>query len=476
MMADDNRKNVINRDSSMHRCILAVDVGSTNLKATLLTYEGRAIVQESCKTPLTDQGICVEGSALQLYEEIGKLAENLILMAISGRQDVTISAICLSSQMASLLCLDENMEPLGDLIYGIDTRGNEHVCQMADFLPLETIYRETGCPESGIYWPGKLLWLQKHYPERLKQTRYLAGAKEYLLYRLTGNLVTDRASASTTGIYHQEQGCWWPEMLSFLGIKHVKLPEIREPWEIAGMLREDIARKLGINSVPVLNGSGDGPVATISSGAVTVGDCCISFGTTTVTRLVTDTWLPQCSGFFVQHFSDGVYLQGFRMNDGGRAAKPYIEASGGVEQSAEGTFYTEGKFWPGEPSTAGGKLAAVLNGTLFEVYAAMRPAVESGLILRILPTGGGSKNRGYMKRVANLFGVPVIIREDGDAFAGLAALVLVYEKRAENLFDAVNQLALSQEYLTPEADHSLSDLFQQYLQVTGRKVGARFDE
>ena len=35
-----------------------------------------------------------------------------------------------------------------------------------------------------------------------------------------------------------------------------------------------------------------------------------------------------------------------------------------------------------------------------------------------------------MQRIANLFGLPVLILENGEAFAGLAALVLVYEKKA----------------------------------------------
>ncbi|MBS5062217.1 MAG: hypothetical protein KHZ58_00430 [Hungatella hathewayi] len=451
--------------------ILAVDAGSTNLKAALLGYDGKVIIQKSCKTPLVCQEVYVEGEAGLLYEKVVDLMRDVI----SESEECEVKVVCIASQMTSLLCLDGDMEPISSLIYGIDTRGDGYLGRLEEFLPLEKIYEVTGCPIKGIYWPGKLMWMREHCPDVLERTRYLVGAKEYLLYRLTGELLIDCASASTTQIYDQENGKWWKEMLDFLDMDTVTLPEIRKPYEQAGLLNKETAEKLGIIPVPVLVGSGDGPVATISSGGIRFGDCCISFGTTTVTRLVTNSWKAVCPEFFVQHLDDGVYLQGIRINDGGRAAEPYIRASGGVEQPAEGAFYMEGKFYPKEPPTAGGKMAAVLNGVLFQIYAAMLPTVRAGEILRILPTGGGSGNAAYMQRTANLFQVPVAIMEQGEAFAGLAALALVYEKMAEDLFSAASLLSLEWRLLTPKKDRELEEQFHRFSEIAGRKVGASFE-
>ena len=135
----------------------------------------------------------------------------------------------------------------------------------------------------------------------------------------------------------------------------------------------------------------------------------------------------------------------------------------------------EGKFYPKEPPTAGGKMAAVLNGVLFQIYAAMLPTVRAGEILRILPTGGGSGNAAYMQRTANLFQVPVAIMEQGEAFAGLAALALVYEKMAEDLFSAASLLSLEWRLLTPKKDRELEEQFHRFSEIAGRKVGASFE-
>ena len=455
-----------------NKYILAVDAGSTNVKAALLAYDGTVAASKRRKTPLTVSAACAEGNAGQLYDTVSALALELIMEAGSWE----VEAICIASQMTSLLCLDQHMEPVGDIIYGIDTRGSGYLSQLEDFQSMEQIYHVTGCPSSGIYWPGKLMWLREHRSEQMRRTCYLVGAKEYLLYRLTGALVTDCASASTTQIYDQYRGCWWQEILQFLKIEEIGLPEIRKPWELAGILREDVAKQLGIRQIPVLVGSGDGPAATISSGGVGIGDCCISFGTTAVTRYVTNSWQAESPGFFVQHLCDGIYLQGVRINEGGQLAEPYIKAAGGVEQSAEGAFFVNGIFYPKEPFTAGGRLKAVCNGVLFRIYKAMLPVVEKGGITRILPTGGGSENRAYMQRTANLFRAPVVLRESGTAFAGLAAYTLMYKKKAEDLFSAVNHLSLKQEILMPREDRELVRQFQIYKEITGRKVGAGLDE
>ena len=455
-----------------NKCILAVDAGSTNVKAALLSYDGTVLISDRRKTPLTATDTYAEGNAGLLYDTV----ETLALALIGEAGSCEIGGVCIASQMTSLLCLDQFMEPVGNIIYGIDTRGSGYLCRLEDFWPMERICHVTGCPPGGIYWPGKLMWLREHRPEQMRRTCYLAGAKEYLLYRLTGTLVTDCASASTTQIYDQKCGCWWPEILHFLQMEDMGLPEIKKPWELAGMLGEEVAERLGIKQVPVLVGSGDGPAATISSGSVRVGDCCISFGTTAVTRYVTDSWQAESSGYFVQHLCDGIYLQGIRINESGRLAEPYIYATGGVEQSSEGAFFYNGRFFLKEPSTAGGRLKAVCNGVLFQIYESMLPVVEKGGILRILPTGGGSVNRAYMQRTANLFGTPVIIRENGTAFAGLASFVLMYEKKAVDLFDAVNQLSLGQEILMPQEDRELLEQFHSYIKVRGRKAGAGFDE
>lgn len=447
-------------------CILAVDAGSTNLKAALVSYDGAVLRKMSKKTPVRRRGHLVQGSADYLYQ-----ATMDAVKTVTEEGEYEIKAVCIASQMSSFLCLDECKRPLYDLIYGIDIRGEEYLGRLEQFLPSEQIYRKTGCPFCGIYWPGKWLWMKARCPEITAQTRYLLGAKEYLLYKLTGVIATDFATASATQLYDQNQGGWWQEMLEFLEMDEEMLPQIKKPFELAGMLDEETAIQLGLPVLPVLIGCGDGPAATIASGAVCIGDCCISLGTTAVTRLVTDLQHAICPGFFTQCLYDGVYLQGIRINDSGSLAEAYVAAAKGIERPTEDVFILDGRFYPMEPDSDGEKLSAVLNSQMFQIYEAMLPVVQNGGITRIFVTGGGSKNEAYMQRISNLFEVPVTVTEGGASFAGLVSLALMYESKSSNLFEVVKSFSLNHKVYTPLENTGLKTRFSMYQNMRAERQG-----
>jgi len=41
---------------------------------------------------------------------------------------------------------------------------------------------------------------------------------------------------------------WWKDMLSYLGVKEVQLPEIRESGEVVGSIQPKIAQELGLSA------------------------------------------------------------------------------------------------------------------------------------------------------------------------------------------------------------------------------------
>lgn len=443
-------------DKHRKECILAVDSGTTNLKAALLNCDGTVITKTSIRTPTIHSHLYVEGDAKELYRVLNETVQKVL------SEEYVVKAVCISSQMNSLVLVDENHQPLTNIIYGIDTRGNEFVEPLTELISEKEIYENTSCPLSGIYWPEKLLWMKRYVPEIMGKTRYIIDAKAYLLCRLTGKLVMDCASASTTQLYCQKSGQWWQKMLEILGVSKEMLPEVKRPYELAGMLRQEAADAWGTDTIPVLVGSGDGPIANISSGAVLEGDCCISLGTTAALRYLTDTNHTPVNNFFSQHLYGKLYFQGIRINEGGSSAEKYIQLAGGIEGQTEGCIFKNEVFYPYAPSENGGKMAAALNGILFQIYDKTEILTKQGKIKRIFVTGGSTVNKRFMQRISNLFGLPVIIPQNGDAFAGLAALVLLYERKASQLFEAVSQLSLKQEVFLPENDAMLKKEWEIY--------------
>ena len=119
-------------------------------------------------------------------------------------------------------------------------------------------------------------------------------------------------------------------------------------------------------------------------------------------------------------------------------------------------------------------MAAVLNGILFQMYEASYPIWKDNVLDSIWVTGGGAVNRRFVQRIANLFKAPAIVTEAGDIFAGLAALVWMYENETESLSDAVEKLSLKQEKLEPMEDVELRKQWELYKKLRSEKVGVGF--
>jgi sugar (pentulose or hexulose) kinase len=69
--------------------------------------------------------------------------------------------------------------------------------------------RVTGQQDIVPAWPAaKILWLRSHEPEVFNAADKFLMLEDYLIYRLTGNFVTDHALNPSTLYYDLRNGCW----------------------------------------------------------------------------------------------------------------------------------------------------------------------------------------------------------------------------------------------------------------------------
>lgn len=219
----------------------------------------------------------------------------------------------------------------------------------------------------------------------MTKAHYIGGIKEYLLWRLTGNWMTDPASASTTQLYDQQSHAWWPDMLSAVGIVSEQLPQVCDPVCSAGALLQEAICELGVSAmIPIVVGTGDGPAANLSSGSVTGQQLCISLGTTAVTRFWakgTESYTGE-DHYFRQHFGWDMYLQGIRLEGAGQRISELLPIQS-LPDSKTGD--------PTQPSDHALQLQEVLDSILFTLYALMEPLVTQGRFEEIRPIGGGAE-------------------------------------------------------------------------------------
>lgn len=425
-------------------CFIGIDIGSTNIKTARISLDGSIQVRVEKKVDILSQKDKVEVNPEKLFQIV---VQTILEVLPENRKEVLM--ISIACQMSGLILLDQYRCELTNVIYGIDNRGEALQDKLEQMVDRETIYKTTGCPKSGIYWPGKLLWFYQNHPEIIKKTRYIMGIKDYIILRLTGEIVTDPASASTTQLYSHSSHTWWTYLIEKLNISHLIFPNIYKPYEAVISLKQEVKNLLHLpnNNTKVLVGSGDGPISNIASGAVDNGDCCISFGTTTVTRFLTNTFVVNNEQkYFCQHFYDNIYFQGIRLNNSGREIEKYLKSDSQ-------------------------KLQAILNAILVELYDKMQPAIRSYGIQRIYALGSGSKNISWMQSFANLFNMPVILPESTDLFRGLTVLTLKCLHREKKFSELLKEIEQKETILYPQSNQYEYNLYKDYKIATAKKDG-----
>lgn len=228
--------------------LLAIDVGTTSLKATLFDCEGRTVASHiseySVSTPHEDW---VELDPQDYWRAATQAIRHLL--DVKGISADGIAGIGVTSQGESLVVLDDQGKPLRPTIVWLDNRSHAESDELRRHFGEEQAYLHTGQPEVIPTWTAtRILWLKHHEPRCYKQAAKYLLAADYLIYRLTGRFTTDRGLNPSTLYYDLPTGSWWGDMLDVLGISQAQLPELVSSGEVAGHVSSEAASQTGLRS------------------------------------------------------------------------------------------------------------------------------------------------------------------------------------------------------------------------------------
>ena len=138
-----------------------------------------------------------------------------------------------------------------------------------------------------------LVWVREREPEVWGKVRMIFLSKDYLLFKLTGERVTDPATAVSAMLYDGPSMQWSEKLCSLADIDVRALPAVRPPQEVAGHLTKEGRRILRLEEgIPVFNGTLDSATETFGAGAVAPGDLVIRIGTAGGIHIIKETPSP----------------------------------------------------------------------------------------------------------------------------------------------------------------------------------------
>lgn len=364
-----------------------------------------------------------------------------------------IDAIAVGAQCHGLVMIDESGVPLRAVKLWNDTESSRQAEELLAAMPAEVWAQRIGLVPSAALTISKLRWIAQREPELLKRLSAVCVPHDYLTWRLTGRLVTDRSDASGTG-YFGLDGQWAIDLL----VDHVSpdvdwarvLPTVLGPSESAGYVTTETAAALGLrNDVLVGPGGGDQHLGALGLSA-REGDLLVSLGTSGVVMSPSripitddDGWIDCVADATGGFLPLACTLNSTKVTDTyARLMGVTVEELGELALSAQRDgaptllAYLDGERSPRRPDSSG-LLAGLRTTTTREQFALSAfQGVVSGLVRawkvletaglsitgEVIATGGGAKSDAYLQLLADTLGEDVHVRDAADSTARGAAI------------------------------------------------------
>ena len=270
--------------------VIGVDIGTTGTKTGIYDSDGRlkgeAFEESILRYPRPGQ---VEQDPEEIFESVLRTVK-----AAMARADLApdrIAAIALDGQMAGLMAVDENWQPVTHYDSWLDTRCAPWLEQLRPHE--QDIIRTCGMALAFNHAPKILYW--RDQPEVWRRIASFVQPAGFVSGRLAGlkgrDAFMDRTYLVFSGFGSSEHAVWDDELLSRFDLTTEKLPRIVEPWDIIGTVQPEWAEQLGVAAgTPIAAGCGDQSANVLGGGLVDTGVVFDTSGTASVFATVIDSF------------------------------------------------------------------------------------------------------------------------------------------------------------------------------------------
>lgn len=262
--------------------VLAFDLGTSGLKAAVLSAEGALLDSEVVPLSIS----LLPGGGVEQHPGDWWAACRTAAHALWARGTVKaadVEGLALSSQWAGTVCLDAQGAVLRPALIWMDSRGREEIARVCAGFPtvdgynafraLRWIQKTGGIPSlSGKDPVAHIMWLKKHERATYDATKLFLEPKDWVNFKLTGRAVAtfDSIVAHWLTDNRDINGIKYDDgLLSWCGVDRVKLPELVPSSSLIGALTKEAADELGLSTrVQVAAGGADMHMAAIGAGTV----------------------------------------------------------------------------------------------------------------------------------------------------------------------------------------------------------------
>jgi sugar (pentulose or hexulose) kinase len=273
--------------------LLGIDAGTLYIKSVLLDIDGRELAVSGREATLEYSR---PGWAEQDMEELWRATAATIKEVItrSGARSEDIAGVCATGQGHGSYLIGKDGKPARkNAISWLDTRKQDILKEWYkgwkhDGIASE-IYDVSGWRLMECMQILHMAWLSRNEPATLQKARAHMECKDWLRYKLTGQVYMDYTGASLTGLFNPARLDWEDSLFEEVQVPRELFPEVLGSWERAGEVTYEASLETGLKKgTPVAAGAVDICASGLAAGAITPGICCSIIGTAGIHELCTD--------------------------------------------------------------------------------------------------------------------------------------------------------------------------------------------
>jgi sugar (pentulose or hexulose) kinase len=267
--------------------ILCIDIGTTLAKVLIFDLKGHLLKS-------VDRSGTIESSGPNRYEMDLSIFYRRLCDAIrellSGFDASKIAAVGISAYMAGTIFIDKDLKEIGKSVVWIDARATQYFKDWEENGTASHLYELSGTSMLAGHTLGLLYWWRHNDPATLDRVRYLLFPKDWVRFKLTGQIHTDPSDATCTPADTFHRGFSREIMDLFeIGDYMYIFPPIVSSEKIIGTITKSAAEDTGLKKgTPVICGLGDMLAGLLGSGAIKEGQAVSIIGSTLLNGIIQD--------------------------------------------------------------------------------------------------------------------------------------------------------------------------------------------
>jgi xylulokinase len=273
--------------------ILALDLGTSGLKAAVFTLRGQTVGAAVERYPLhVLGGGGVEQDPRDWWDAIVRGTRRVLGQA--GVDPGRVAGVACSAQWSGTVPVDDRGRPLMRAIIWMDSRGAEQVRRITRGFPAVQGYgvgklaawirRSGGAPgHAGKDTLAHILHVRDRLPELYRRTHLFLEPRDWVNFQLTGRLASSFDAATllwATDTRDVRAVRYDDHLLRMAGLDRDKLPDLVPTATVLGTVAPEAAAELGLpETARVVTGAPDVMASAIGAGTVTDFDAHLYLGT-----------------------------------------------------------------------------------------------------------------------------------------------------------------------------------------------------